>query len=341
MSISNVIHRYGLVLGFLFSASFTVAEEASKVRVTAIKNEKVRFKVRTYGVLSPRVEEMSFQIPGRIERFLVDEADRVTAGQVLVELETKNAESVLDKRKLDLANARRSLDRMTTLFKERSIPESQLDDAQARFDQIQIAYDQAQLNLSWCTLKAPSDGIILKQFIDSRTSVNPGQPIFVFRSDSEQWVTKVDLTDKNAFLMTKGAGAEVTFAPYPNILFEGEITKLAKVANPSDGLYTAEVTISTKGKELLLGMVAEVDLVKETEETFAVVPFEALLDLRKNQGTIYLSSKDQTTAVEKKVTINNIEGDQVSLVEDLSAYTMVITRGQSVLEDQTAIAIQE
>lgn len=340
MSISIVI-RYSLVLGLLFSASFIVAEEASKVRVTPIKNEKVRFKVRTYGVLSPGVEEMSFQIPGRIQRFLVEEADRVAAGQVLVRLETKNAESVLNERELELSNARRSLVRMTTLFKERSIQESQLEDAQAAFDQIQIAYEQAQLNLSRCTLKAPSDGVILKQFIDSRTSVNPGQPIFVFRSDSEQWITKVELTDRNAFLMAKGARAQVSFAPYPNEIFEGEITKLAQVANPSDGLYTAEVTITTNGRELLLGMVAEVDLIKETEETFAIVPFDALLDLRKNQGTIYLTSEDLTTAIEKKVTINNIEGDQVSLLEDLSAYTMVITRGQSVLEDQTPIIIQE
>ncbi len=330
-----------IVLSLLGVIPLAFSEERYKVRAAPIKHEKVHVKVRTYGVLAPSVEEMSFQIPGRIDRFAVEEGDRVSAGQTLVQLETRDAEDALRKRELELNNARRSLDRMETLFRERSIQESQFEDTKAQFDQVLIAFEQAQLHLARCSLKAPSDGVILKQFIDSRTSVNPGQPVFIFRSDDEQWVTEVDLTDRNAIVMSRGATAEIRFAPYPAETFLGRVSKVAQVANASDGLYTAEVTIAAKGFELRPGMVAEVDLYKETDQLFTIVPFDALLNLRQNKGLVYVVSEDGTTAIAQPVSIESIDENQVALIEDLSDYTLVIVRGQQRLQDHSLIDIDE
>lgn len=331
---------------FLFITTFVMASqvtiaEGQSVKTAPIIIEAVEFRVRTFGVLAPSVEDMSFQIPGRIASFHVSSGERVTAGQLLVRLDTADAEDTLRKARTELENAERLLNRMQKLSEAGSIQSSQLDDAQAQYDQVRIAFEQAELNLERCSLLAPSDGLILKQNIDSRTSVLSGQPIFVFQSDDEQWVTKVDLTDRNALLMSEGAVADVIFAPYPNEAFSGKVTKVAKVANPSDGLYTAEVTITTNGLELRPGMVAEVDLRKASTQDYAIVPFDALLDLRRDRGNIYLVGSNGATAVEMPVTINSIDGDRVSILEDLSQYDRVITRGHHGLKDQAAIVLRD
>ncbi len=328
------------LLGIILCFSAQSFGAGQTVRVTPIKNEVVKQRIRTFGVLAPNVEEISFQIPGRILRFDVDEGDRVKKDQQLAQLQTDDAEDNLEKAKTQLENVARILARMEALHESGNIQISQLEDTQAQYDQSQIAVDQATLNLARCYMKAPSDGILLKQHIDSRTSVSPGQPVFIFQSDDELWVTKVDLTDRNALLMSSGASAEVTFSPYPNEIFIGNVSKVAQVANITDGLYTTEISILTQGKELMPGMVAEVDLIKTSTRTFSIVPFDALIDLRKNKGNIYLVNAGDNTAIEQVITINSIDGEAVALEEDLSEYELVVSKGHHGLRDGAAISIQ-
>lgn len=328
------------LLGILLCLSAQSFGAGQSVKAAPIKNEVVKQRVRTFGVLAPNVEEISFQIPGRILKFDVDEGDRVKKGQQLAQLQTEDAEDNLRKVETQLENMTKVLARMEALHKTGNIQVSQLEDVQAQHDQLQIAMDQAKLNLARCHLKAPSDGILLKQYIDSRTSVSPGQPIFVFQSDDELWVTKVDLTDRNALLMSTGASAEITFSPYPNEVFVGKVRKVAQVANMTDGLYTAEISILTQGKELRPGMVAEVDIIKISERTFSIVPFDALLDLKRNKGNIYLINTEDNTVIEQVVTINSIDGEVVALEEDLSQHELVVSKGHHGLRDGAAIRIQ-
>lgn len=317
------------------------AEDGQYVKTAPIRTEPFETRIRTFGVLAPSVEEMSFEIPGRIERFLVDEGDRVTKGQRLAVLDSQDAEDGLRKARSNLDNAQRILDRMLKLHETGSIQTSQLDDIQAQYDQARIAFEQAELNVARCEMVAPSNGLILQQNIDSRTSVQPGQAVYVFQSDDEQWVTKVHLTDKNALLMSGGAEAEITFTPYPNDVFKGQVTKVAKVANPSDGLYTVEVAISTQGLELRPGMIAEVDLIKASDEDYSIVPFGALLDVRGIRGTVYVVDSGASIAREQNVTINSIRGTEVSVLEDLSGFAEVITHGHHGLKDQASIIVTQ
>ncbi len=119
------------------------------------------------------------------------------------------------------------------------------------------------------------------------------------------------------------------------------LTKLSRVANPGDGLYTAEITIATNGQPLRPGMVAEVDLFKTSAQSYVVVPFDALVDVRRNSGVIYLVSEDGRTAVEKPATIYAIEGNNAALMETYDGYGQVIVRGQTNLHDQSLIEIVE
>ena len=311
------------------------------VKVAPIEYDYVDHTVRTFGVLAPRVEEISFSIAGRIKQFHVQEGDRVQTNQLIVDLEADDARDTLSQAQNALNKAQRILDRMSTLQTKGSIQISQLEDARDQYKEAEISYNAAQLALDRCYLRSRSDGTILKQRIDSRTSVSPGESIFVFQSDDEPWVTKVELIDKNALMMSSDATAEVYFAPYPGEMFTGRVSRVAKVANPKDGLYTAEVTITPKGFTLWPGMVAELELHKKSAQKYYIVPLDAVLDLKGKRGKIYLASQNRSVAVEKSITINNVQTEFVSLIEDLSGYSDVITHGHHGLQDQSSIKIYD
>ena len=330
-----------LLLPILLGANGLCLAEIQRVEVAPIQYGPLAEEIRTFGVLAPGVEELSFQIPGRIDAFKAEEGDEVVAGQLLAVLNTRDAEDQLRQAENDRANGIRFLKRMETLHAAGSIQASQLEDAAAQYDQVQIAFEQAQLNLARCSLHAPSDGLILKQTTDSRTSIRPGMPIFVFQSKDEAWTTQVDLTDRNALNISKGTTADIRFAPYPNKIFKGRVTSVAQVANSSDGLFTAEVAIIPEDYELRPGMLAEIDLIKTSERGYSSIPFDALLDVRGSRGLVYLIENSANLVREQQVTIISLNKDVVTVAEDLRSFQSVVIRGHYGLQDRSPVLVTQ
>ena len=342
MNFISVAQSSGFFLVGLISMSVLAADVETPVQAViaaAIEQAPITHRVSTYGTMSPKTEELSFKINGRIASFKVEEGDTVSAGQLLAQLETRDSQDAVDKQKVELDQTQRNLNRMETLFKNKSIQRSQLEDARDKFEQVRIAFEQAQLNLQRCHLLAPGDGLILKEFLDSRTTVSAGQSIYSFLNHSAEWITKVNLTDRNAIALGEGAKARIRFAPYPGLDFEGELTKLARVANVGDSLYTAELKISTAGYDLRPGMVAEVDLFQTSTDTFYFVPFDALLDIRGVVGTIYLINDTSDSVSERRVTIESVQGAKVALKESLLGFSQVVVRGHTNLGDGSPVVV--
>jgi len=57
------------------------------VRIALVETRPITQGVSTYGVLAPKIEDLSFRIDGRISAFNVAEGDLVEEGQALAELE--------------------------------------------------------------------------------------------------------------------------------------------------------------------------------------------------------------------------------------------------------------
>ena len=69
---------------FSLTATSTIAESTGQpVRVSAVESLPIKRAVSTYGVLAPKIEDLSFRINGRISSFNAAEGETVKAGQVL------------------------------------------------------------------------------------------------------------------------------------------------------------------------------------------------------------------------------------------------------------------
>jgi membrane fusion protein, multidrug efflux system len=61
--------------------------------------------------------------------------------------------------------------------------------AQAQVEQAKAALDQANLNLSYCTITAPEDGIITRKSVEINQNVSPGQNLLTLVSLKDLWIT--------------------------------------------------------------------------------------------------------------------------------------------------------
>ena len=151
---------------------------AKPVHVEAVRRDSVRRAVDVVGTLAP-VDQVtiSSEADGKVSRIMADLGDRVTAGQVLIELDHEkqqytyeqqqaalaralaqygatdpqhlpDIENTPDARRAnaDLVQATQAFDRATELFKRTLISQQALDDAQAALQSKRAIYNAALQN---------------------------------------------------------------------------------------------------------------------------------------------------------------------------------------------------
>jgi multidrug efflux pump subunit AcrA (membrane-fusion protein) len=152
--------------------------EAKPVQVEVVRKDAIRRAVDVIGTLAP-VDQVtiSSQADGEVRKILADLGDRVTAGQVLVQLDNEKPQYTLDQQQAafsralaqygaadadhlpeldktsdvrranaDLVQATQSYDRASELFKQTLISQQAFDDAKAALNSKRAMYDTAIQN---------------------------------------------------------------------------------------------------------------------------------------------------------------------------------------------------
>jgi multidrug efflux pump subunit AcrA (membrane-fusion protein) len=141
-----------------------------------------------YVVTADKYISIGVRIPGRIEKFFVDESDRVKTGDPLVQLDDRDYKAALESQKARLQVARANadlhklqLERQRKLRAQNYASQSELDTAETllRVDKAQIAQleaeiAQSQVNLDYTLLRAPADGVILAKLKEVGEMAVPG-----------------------------------------------------------------------------------------------------------------------------------------------------------------------
>ncbi|NOR66118.1 MAG: HlyD family efflux transporter periplasmic adaptor subunit [Woeseiaceae bacterium] len=91
-----------------------------------------------------------------------------------------------------------------------------------RILQAQAALDQAQLNLSWTSVRAPDDGLLTDVRIDRGNFAAAGAPLMTFIAIHNIWV-QADFTENNLGHIDPGDRVEILFDSMPGRVFSGRV----------------------------------------------------------------------------------------------------------------------
>lgn len=161
--------------------------------------ERIQFapQIMATGSLKAQQQaQLSFAVPGTLQRISAKRGQLVTEGAVLASLDSDlaraavtQAEAGLVATRAQLRVAEDSLTRLTAIRKEDGIPESQLVQAQSQRDVVaaqvlvaQAQVEQARVTLSHHLLRAPFAGVVTKVPDGIGASVSPGIPLFTLES---------------------------------------------------------------------------------------------------------------------------------------------------------------
>lgn len=135
---------------------------------------------------------LSFELSGRLEEILVDEGDRVEAGQLLAQqdialLLSERAQLTASKAATEaqLKFADQTVTRNSELTEQGFTSQAGLDEAlarqselRARIAEIEAGIDNVAIRIAKSKLRAPFDGQITTRLADGGETLSPGQQIF-------------------------------------------------------------------------------------------------------------------------------------------------------------------
>jgi membrane fusion protein, multidrug efflux system len=197
---------------------------------------------------------ISSKMLGRIKRLVVNEHQKVAAGQLLVQLddtdlraqETQMTASVnlsrqsLELARINMARAANDLERVNIQFAVAAATKEDLDHSQKSAEaaraqysiaQAQVGIAQSQLEVVRTQLQntmitAPFEGVITKRSVMPGEVVQPGQAIFQLYDLSDIWVT-ANLEETKVGRIHEGQPVEVWVDAYPRRPLKGLVAQVA------------------------------------------------------------------------------------------------------------------
>ena len=323
------------------ASAVQIEEIAPPVRVATMRIEPAAGYVVTrafVGQIEARqATSLAFEIGGRVKTVLVDEGDRVRAGDAIARLETaalanQRATTVAARAALEAQGelARLTTERQVSLVERGHATRSGLDQARlglaeirARIAEIDSRIAGIDIQLDKADLTAPFDGIVGARFIDTGATVADGQPVLEVLQEGGGSRIRVGLPEDVAATLQSGARAtfETAGGAWP-VTFD----RLRADVDPATRTRVALFSFDTAGPRLF-GSTGTLSMPQQVDEAGAWVPLAALREGVRGLWTV-LSVNDEGRVVTEAVELLHADETRAFVRGTFPPGTAIVRSGQ-------------
>ncbi len=303
-----------------------------------------------YVVTGDRYISIGVRIPGRIEKYFVEEGQTVHKGDELVLIDDRDYRAALARADAQLAVARanlaladseltrtRELKRQEVASKqELDVAENKANVARATVAQWEAESSQAKVNLEYTLLRAPTDGVILSKAKEVGEIAVPGgfsgSGDLIRMANLSDMRAQVDVNEADLNRVRMGQKAEVIPDAFPDMKYAAEVVKLYPQVDRQKGTLRIEVHLLKPDAKLLPDMSARIAFLADAPADGSKPPPAVLIPgdgLHKNKvGDLVVWIHDGTRVREQRVeTAGEYEG-RARITSGLKGgETVVISQG--------------
>jgi len=297
--------------------------------------------------------DLSFRVSGVLNKMPVKIGQEVRIGDVLAVLDQRdfevnlaNAEAGLANVKATLKNSKVEYDRVLRIQKNDpgAVSLSLVDQRQANYEQALATYTsaEAQLNssqdqLSYATLKAPFDGVIVQRYIENFQDVRANNPVFRL-VDISKIEMDINIPEKLISKLPYVQNIRATFDAFADVVIPAEVKEISNEASQSTRTYQVRVIMTPPaGIDILPGMSGQVtgEVLNQNQQTSqVVVPLSAVFsssDGKNTQVWIYQPKTQQVSL--QAVTKGSITDNGLVITKGLKAGDWLVTAGVHFLRE--------
>ncbi len=254
-------------------------ESEGKYTMVQIDRGDLEAVVSSTGTLSAvTTVQVGTQVSGRIAKLYADFNQTVKKGELLAMLDTSSllmavseAESSYDRSKAQLKQSRQDLERMQYLFKENIKTKNDLEQAQVNFELAQAtlkssqsSLERARINLSFASIYAPIDGIVISRSIDVGQTVAASfssPTLFLIANDLSKMQILANVDESDIGQIKEDQEVRFTVQAQVDKKFSGVVSQIRLEPTTIQNVVSYTVVINVANNEglLLPGMTATID----------------------------------------------------------------------------------
>lgn len=298
------IIRILMALAVLFAIVFSVhkfffATKTENVGVMVsekVKRVTIQTTISSTGTISPMdTVSVGTQVSGDISKIYVDFNSKVKKGQVIAELDRSKLQATLYQAQIAESSAKNDYEhklavynRIKKLAESNSASAVDLETAEYEMNSAKFSWEsrksevqQAKLNLSYCIIKSPIDGVVLERSVDVGQTVAASMSaptLFVLAKDLSKMRVMADVDEADIGQVKAGQKVTFTVDAFQDDMFKGtvESVRLNPTVTSNVVTYTVVITAENSDLKLLPGMTATCTIVTEEVENALSVPVTAI-----------------------------------------------------------------
>jgi len=312
------------------AASPTQAEKPVNAVLLELQPAILHDAINLPGVVEPWTSlELMAKVKGSIAEVLVQEGSVVREGDILARIEADDYRIALDSATAAYTRAKSDFERKKEMLSRKITSQADLEISETQMLTAKAAMEDAQLQLSRCTITAPIGGVIRRLDAKIGLLLSIGDPIAeILQIDRVKAVVGIPESDIDA--VRRITEVDLTIQALGDLEVRGIKYFLSPSPETTARLYRLELEIDNSSGAILPGMFFRAHVLKNTIPDAISVPLYSVIT-RNNEQYVFVVN-DQTVH-KRPVKLGIIEKWQVQVTEGLSTGDLVVIEGHRDVED--------
>ena len=278
------------------------------------------------------------KVGGYLKSIGVDRGDRVTAGQVLAEIEAPELLADAARFQAEVAVARADYQRLGDAGKKAPdlVVPLAIDTAKGRLEMAEAAVKRNETLLGFSHIVAPFAGVVTRRWADvgalipAATGGSPSSAAVVTVMDFSRVRVEVFVPEPEVPLLKPGLAAEIRVEELPGKIFSGAVTRIAYSLEEATKTMPVEIELANDEGFLRPGMFATARITVSQKSDALVLPADALV-LEKAKTSVFVLVDGKAKKVAVKLGFE--DGKSFEVLDGVTAETVVLLTGRLPLVD--------
>lgn len=308
------------------------------VEVTSSLLAVIRERVRGSGILEPeRQVSLLSRVEGSVDSVHVEEGQRVSKGTVLCAIDQQELKISENLARIEMEQARASLDRLEGLSEIRGVTNQELEDSRFALQKSEASHARSLIDLGHSQPIALFDGIIIRRRVESGQYVRVGDELFAF-ADFEPLRVRLYLPESEVGDIELGQRCVLRSDSDGPVLSEGTVERISPVVDRESLTVEVLTSFPDAGVTLRPGSFAHIDIITRVLENRIIVPRKAVVNT-DGRARVFRLLEDGETVQEIEV-VTGFENESIVVCEEgLGLGDRVVVQGVDDLQDRSRVSV--
>lgn len=275
------------------------------------------------------------KVRGMIEELYVEEGDEVRKDQILAKIDDEQYRIEASRAEATLNRLENEFQRNKELFERNLISAETFQNSRYEYESQKATHELAILNLEYTSVRSPISGVISERFVKKGNMIGADQQLYRV-TDFSPLIAVIHVPEHEITKIQKNQRVELRADALPNQRFIGYVERISPVVNQENGTFKVTVYVDETNGLLRPGMFSRVRIVYDTHQNARMIPRASVISEDLNQSVYVIRD---SLAFKKKIRTGYTNGQNVEVIEGLDDHEMVVTIGQSSLQDSSKVSV--